>query len=165
MLKDLNIWFAKKNNNNMFLAGALLVLWILLNPVMIFAQEQTEVNEGVLEEEFVIEEPAPTEREYSADHNSAYSDKLDAALEDPYFVDLLNQAEAHGEASHLDMWSNHTDEESHSSALSNHGDASHADVWSNHSDDQSHSPDFSNHTDDMSHIDIYSQIDNYLGTP
>ena len=55
MLKDLNIWFAKKNNNNMFLAGALLVLWILLNPVMIFAQEQTEVNEGVLEEEFVID--------------------------------------------------------------------------------------------------------------
>ena len=142
----------------MFLAGALLVLWILLNPVMIFAQEQTEVNEGVLEEEFVIEEPAPTEREYSADHNPAYSDKLDAALEDPYFVDLLNQAEAHGEASHLDMWSNHTDEESHSSALSNHGDASHLDIWSQHAENESHAALISAHSENASHVDIWLSL-------
>ena len=161
------MWRTKLSYNAMVVVS-LIASIILFNPGIVFGQEQQEeeTNQAGFEDEFIVDEPEITEPEWAPDHDPNWSNTLDSALQDPYFVDLLAQSEAHGDASHLDLWSNHEDSGSHDITISAHTEeASHVDVWSNHSDDQSHSPDFSNHTDDMSHVDIYSQIDNYLGTP
>ncbi|MAT08348.1 MAG: hypothetical protein CL707_04490, partial [Chloroflexi bacterium] len=157
MLQNLNISRTSIIHIATLMMAGLIVYFLLFNPGMIFGQEQQEdeMSQDGFEDEFIVDEPEITEPQWPSDHDPTWSNTLDSALQDPYFVDLLAEQEAHGDASHLDMWSSHTDEESHSSALSNHGDASHLDIWSNHSEEQSHSSEFSNHGD-ASHLDIFS---------
>ena len=76
--------------------AGLIVYFLLFNPGMIFGQEQQEdeMSQDGFEDEFIVDEPEITEPQWPSDHDPTWSNTLDSALQDPYFVDLLAEQEA-----------------------------------------------------------------------